>query len=116
MLAAWTSATHVFDLHLCLINHDSSSTTDTIDPKLKEPFINARYNVSLVLYKHALADESQKEDLLGKAFREIGSTRFLVPDMGGPEQFKKFDALLKNIQKAQGKDIVGLTPVSTKQP
>lgn len=86
------------------------------DPKakaeLKEPFIEARYNVSMVLYRHALADAGQKDELLGKAFREIGSTRFLMPDMGGPENFKKFDALMKNIQKAQGKELTGLAPAA----
>ena len=84
------------------------------DAKLKEPFINARYNVALVLYRHALADPSQKEDLLGKASREIGSTRFLMRDMGGPDSFKKFDALMKSIQKEQGKEVVGLAPPSKK--
>lgn len=80
------------------------------DANLKAPFIDARYNVSLVLYRHALADAAQKDDFLGKAGREIGSTRFLMPDMGGPESFKKFDGLLKTIQKAQGKELVGLKP------
>ncbi len=79
------------------------------DPSLKDSFVNARYNVSTVLFRHAQADAAKKDELLGKAAREIGSTRFLMPDMGGPENMKKFDALLKNIQKAQGKEPVGLS-------
>ena len=78
------------------------------DANFLEPFMNARYNVSSILYRHALADPAQKTELLGKAEREIGSTRILRPDMGGPENVKKFDALMKNIQKALGKEVVGL--------
>lgn len=90
------------------------------DPKSKAQFLNtfidARYNVSVVLYRHATADAAQKDQLLGKAEREIGSTRFLMPDMGGPENVKRFDALMKNIQKAQGKEPTGLAPVAKPKP
>lgn len=78
---------------------------------LANQFFLSRYNLAVCYYRHALAlkDKTKQSELLSKAEREIGSTVFLYPDMGDPDNYKRFDVLLKNIQKELGKPTVGLT-------
>ncbi|MCC6510345.1 MAG: hypothetical protein IT423_14675 [Pirellulaceae bacterium] len=80
----------------------------TSNKDLKAPFFDARYNLAVSYYRHGLANAARKNELLGKAERQIGTTQFLFKDMGGPENVKRFDSLVKNIQKELGKPVVGL--------
>ncbi len=78
------------------------------DPNKVEPFLNARLNLSQTLMRYGLAEADRKTELLELAAREIGSTRFIKQDLGGPAWHARFDALMKSIQKELGKEQVGL--------
>ena len=78
---------------------------------LADPFFLSRYQLAVCLYRSALKeqDAKKKSATLARAEREIGATALLYPALGGPDSAKRFDDLLKDIQKALGKPPVGLT-------
>ncbi len=80
----------------------------------REQFFTSRFNLANCYYRWSLADAGRKNALLQKAEREIGSTRFLYPDLGSPENQKRFDQLMKNIQKELGKPQLGLSAFDKK--
>jgi len=51
--------------------------------------------------------------MVAKAVTDITRVAALYPELGGPEQRAKFDALLKLIQKEQRQPEVGLPPLKT---
>ena len=83
------------------------------DPKFKAMFFDARYHVALCRYKWGLAinDDRVKE----KAISDITTVNALYPDLGGKDQKKKFNALLRTIQKDLGKPVQGLPKAEAKQ-
>ncbi len=79
------------------------------NPRYKEVFFEARYNIPLCRLKwQAALSGTQKANALKDAERDILVLQMLYPDMGGPEWFPKFDALLKKIQQLQERKPVGL--------
>ncbi len=79
------------------------------NPSNAELFYEARYQVANSRYKFALGSNgADQAKLLEQASRDIQTTAKLYPALGGPVMTKNFDALLKQIQKAQGQEAVGL--------
>ncbi len=76
------------------------------DPKHRERFFEARYHVALCRFLMGRASEDSR--VVEKAISDITSVASLYPELGGPEQRRRFDALLKQIQKQAGKSPTGL--------
>ncbi|MEO1991852.1 MAG: hypothetical protein ABGW78_07965, partial [Pirellulales bacterium] len=74
-------------------------------------FFDARLNLAKCRFAWAERSTSDKADLLGKAFNDIALTYKLYPTLGGAEKAKEFDAVLRNIQKAQGQPPEGLAAI-----
>ena len=73
------------------------------NPKYKELFFEARLNVAEARYLVAMqAQGSDRKDQLNKAKQNIRSMVQFYPDLGGDALREKYDALLKNIQRAAG--------------
>ena len=79
------------------------------DKQYKDTFFNARYHVALCRYLWGKATNDQR--LIQKAETDITRVHTLHPNMGGPDQYKKFDQLLKTIQKELKKQPAGLPAV-----
>ncbi len=79
-------------------------------PAFRERFFNARYHLAecRFLQGQAAGDPKLSKSAAGVITGLVG----LYPDMGGPDQFKKFDSLLKKIQAALGEPSVGLAKPS----
>lgn len=75
-------------------------------PKYRERFFEARYHVALCRFLMGRASEDSR--VVEKAISDITSVAALYPELGGPEQRRRFDALLKQIQKEAGKSPTGL--------
>ena len=67
------------------------------NPKFQDRFFNARYHVALCrfLAGKAEADAGLKQQMIQKSVTDITRVSALYPEMGGPEQRSKFDALLE---------------------
>jgi hypothetical protein len=66
-------------------------------------FHDAVYNTATCRMKYALSLSGQeKADLLVQAEKDITRAYQQYPKMGGPEQFAKYDSLLKTIRKFRG--------------
>ncbi len=72
-------------------------------------FFAAQYGVAECRYLQAMGSDDRKQKYLESAKRVISFLRGSYPDMGGDEQFKKFDALYREIQTALGETPTGLT-------
>ena len=75
----------------------------------RETFFDARYHVALCRFLWGRATEN--EAIMAKSETDITQVASLYPEMGGPDQRRKFDGLLKQIQKAIGKTVDGLPPL-----
>jgi tetratricopeptide (TPR) repeat protein len=84
------------------------------NPKFQDRFFNARYHVALCRYLagKAESDPDSKQKLIEKSVTDITRVAALYPELGGPEQRAKFDALLRLIQKELRQPEVGLPPVA----
>lgn len=83
-------------------------------PKYQEQFQQAQYNVAECSYRFSLAKAGkEKTDGLQKAAALIEALARLDPQMGGDEWRSKYDQLLKNIQRAAGLKVEGLTKPAT---
>lgn len=69
-------------------------------------FFEARYHVALTRYMLGKASNDTK--MMEQASRDITQVAALYPDMGGPDQRKDFDLLMKEIQKGLGQNPTGL--------
>ena len=65
-------------------------------------FHEAVYNKATCRMKHALSLSEGKEEMLARAEKDITATYQQYPKMGGPEQFAKYDSLLKTIREFRG--------------
>ncbi|MEM9825341.1 MAG: hypothetical protein AAF958_02070 [Planctomycetota bacterium] len=74
--------------------------------QFRDTFFEARYHIALCRFKQGRAADDQK--IIAKAIQDITQIAALFPDMGGPESWKRFDALLRTVQKAAGKPVTGL--------
>jgi hypothetical protein len=83
--------------------------------QFREQFYDARYNLAICRYQFALTqqDSAKKKEQLSRAKSDIVVTAGLYPDLGGEEMKKKFDSLLRNIQKALGEPAEGLRSLKT---
>ncbi|MCC9604934.1 hypothetical protein LOC68_25500 [Blastopirellula sp. JC732] len=87
------------------------ASKDANQPAYREIFFEARYNMALARFQFASrqsADDA-KQKYMAMAEKDILSTEFAYPDMGGDEWRARFDALLKKIQTALHKSPVGLS-------
>ncbi len=82
-------------------------------PQFVETFHEARYNLALCRYQYALnqADAAQRKKQLDLAEQDVGLTVKLFKDIGGPQWRARYEALIKQIQKANDKLPVGLPEV-----
>ncbi|TWT86820.1 hypothetical protein Mal64_36500 [Pseudobythopirellula maris] len=80
------------------------------NPKHQDLFYESWLNVARSRYLAALlATGSDREDQLGKAESTVRSMRRQYPNLGGDERLAEYDALLRDIQRAQGKAPTGLS-------
>ncbi|MCS7306874.1 MAG: hypothetical protein NZ602_17415 [Thermoguttaceae bacterium] len=101
-----------------------------MDPRMESPerqadkqrlsnyFHEARYNLALCRFEYAKTLSGQRRtDALKQAEEDIMIVYRLMPELGGPEWFAKYNDLLKRIQQTQGKTPTGLSkpksPAST---
>ncbi|TWT66175.1 outer membrane protein assembly factor BamD [Allorhodopirellula solitaria] len=80
------------------------------NPNFRDRFFNARYHLARCRYMQGEAAKDPK--LTQNAARVITSLAGLYPDLGGPDEFRKFNALLKKIQIAAGENPDGLPPAN----
>ena len=82
-------------------------------PKFRDRFFNARYHVALCRFLSGKAetDPNRKQQMVEKSVTDITRVAALYPELGGPEQRAKFDALLRLIQKELKQPQVGLPPL-----
>ncbi|NND97452.1 MAG: hypothetical protein HKN47_09020 [Pirellulaceae bacterium] len=76
--------------------------------KYREKFFEARYHVALSRFLKG--KKLNEKRVMEQAVKDITQIEALYPDMGGADQHARFDALLKEIQKAVGKQPTGLKP------
>ncbi len=86
------------------------------NPKFESQFYESRYQLARSRYKYAvgLKQAEQQQQEVRRAENDIISTASLFPDLGGPEMKKRYDALLKVIQKRLGKPTQGLAAIGKK--
>jgi len=80
------------------------------NPAFREKFFNALYHVALCRYQQGKASDDKK--IIQQSARDITRLPAMYPDMGGPEQFKEFNSLLKKIQIDLGENPDGLAPAA----
>ncbi len=78
-------------------------------PKYRAEFFEARYHVALCQYRWG--QRTKDKTKINTSAVNIKRVADLYPDLGGPQQRRKFDALLKAIQKDLGQKPDGLPPI-----
>jgi len=88
------------------------------NPKFKDPFYEARYNLALCRYNYALAQKeaAKKSETLKMARRDITITVSFYPDLGGPVWEKQYDSLLRSIQKSLSEPPTGIAGLKAAAP
>lgn len=76
------------------------------NPDHKATFFDARYHVALCRFLWGKAAKDQR--VIKKAVTDITRLQSLHPEMGGAQQYAKFDQLLKTVQKELKEQPVGL--------
>ncbi|KAA5543251.1 hypothetical protein FYK55_13320 [Roseiconus nitratireducens] len=76
------------------------------NPAFKEKFFESRYHVALCLFLMGRAADRDSD--IRKAIKDIKQIATLYPEMGGPAQRGKYNALLKEAQRAVGDKPTGL--------
>ena len=72
------------------------------NPKYRDLFHECRYNLALCRYEYAISSgKTEKAKSLQRAKNEIVLTSRMYPELGGPERKKKYNSLLKKIERAQ---------------
>lgn len=79
------------------------------DPKYRQQFHEARYNIALCHFTYAMAKPDQRRQLLFRAKSDITMTRQLYPRLGGDRQRETYEALLRKIQQGLGEQPVGFS-------
>ncbi|MFK7735718.1 MAG: hypothetical protein AB8B50_06815 [Pirellulaceae bacterium] len=77
---------------------------------LVDEFYTARFELGRSRYKFAsgMKDPKKQTDEYKRAEKSIKATATLYPELGGPKLKKRYDLLLKSIEKALGKPTTGL--------
>ncbi|WP_044302619.1 hypothetical protein [Rhodopirellula sallentina] len=78
------------------------------NPAFRDRFFRARYHVALCRFEQGQAADDKR--VIQQAARDITSLSALYPEMGGANQYREFNALLKKIQVALGENPEGLPP------
>lgn len=83
------------------------------NPNYTKQFYEARYQLAVSRYKYAVGqkDAGLQDTGIRQAEKDIVSTASLFPQLGGPAMKKKYDALLRVIQKKLGKPQQGLAAI-----
>ncbi|MEQ8787474.1 MAG: hypothetical protein RIC55_14315 [Pirellulaceae bacterium] len=87
-------------------------------PQFRDMFHEGRYNLALCRLRYAL-QKSEKADRIKyteMAKGDIDMTYNLYPDLGGEVWTKKYDALVKEIQKELGESPIGLAAFKSADP
>ncbi|MFK8114892.1 MAG: hypothetical protein AB8B91_22005 [Rubripirellula sp.] len=72
----------------------------------RDRFFNARYHIANCRYLQGKTAKDPK--VIAQAIKDITGLTTLYPDMGGPQRWAQFNALLKKIQKEAGQPQTGL--------
>lgn len=85
------------------------------NPNYAEQFFEARLELARSRYKYSIGLQGESEKLAGVelAAKDITSTASLYPELGGAAMKKRFDGLLKAIQKTLGKPQQGLAAIKS---
>ncbi|WP_345689041.1 hypothetical protein [Novipirellula caenicola] len=85
------------------------STLTNGNEQFKEIFFDARYHIALsrFLWGRRAKDTS----IMKRAITDITQVEGIYPELGGPAQRAKFDALLRQVQKEVGDPVKGLPPL-----
>lgn len=75
-------------------------------PEFRDRFFEARYHVALTRFM--IGKVSNDTKMMEQASKDIAQVAALYPDMGGDEQRKDFDLLMKEIQTGLGINPTGL--------
>jgi len=81
--------------------------TDEKSLKAREQFFDARYNVAACLFARSKLPGADAKDLVEKAETAISMTYKLNRDLGGEASKTRYESLLKDVQKALGRDARG---------
>lgn len=84
------------------------------DAKRQAEFYDARYHIAVCRFRRGEALKSKK--LIEQAIKDITSISDRYPELGSRAQRRKFDLLLREIQKAAGKPVTGLPPLPVAKP
>jgi len=83
-------------------------------PNFQKEFFDARLNVARC--RAMLGDnqtgDTEKQKLYDAAISDITTTVVRFPELGGPETFKEFDKLLREVQQKAKKPVTGITPAT----
>ncbi|HBE70843.1 MAG TPA: hypothetical protein DDW52_22075 [Planctomycetaceae bacterium] len=71
------------------------------DKRFSEQFFTGRFGLALNRYLYGKSKSDQK--IIAQAERDIAQTSALYPELGGPEQKRRFETLLNRIRKDLGK-------------
>jgi hypothetical protein len=85
------------------LSRQAFTGTDDAALKSRERFFEARIRVAQILLARArLKGQADRDKRLETATSAIVMTRKLYPDLGGPASARRFESVLKEIQKEQG--------------
>jgi hypothetical protein len=86
------------------------------DPRFKDQFNEARFNLALCRYNLALAtkDATKKTDTLKRAAQDISVTLGLYGSSTDDKWRTQYDTLLRNVQKGLGERPIGLQALEKK--
>lgn len=87
------------------------SGSDERAERAQEQFFDARLNVAQCRLAWAGRDAANRDKLLEMATNDIAVTYKLYPGLGGDAMRRRFDALLREVQKARGEKPDGLTAI-----
>ena len=84
--------------------------------RAQEQFFEARLNLAKCRLSWAERSGANRAKLLEMAFNDIAITYKLYPQLGGAAMRGRFDALLRDVQKAQGQPPEGLAVIDAAAP
>lgn len=87
------------------------SGADQRAERAQAQFFDARLNLARCRLAWAERSDVNRDKLLEMAFNDVAITYKLYPQLGGAAMRERFDALLRDIQKAQGRPPEGLAVI-----
>lgn len=87
------------------------SGTDDRAQRSQSQFFDARLNAARCCLAWAARDEKQRDKLLETATQYLAITYKLYPSLGGEATWKRYDALLRDVQTARGEKPEGLAAI-----